>query len=66
MQKVSYIVQPKDVTSSPIPVKIPISSFAGVLLGTAIVLWAVLFTEFPSLHDTLHTLRHSLYVIPCH
>ena len=32
----------------------------------AIVVWAVLFTNYPSLHDNFHELRHSLYVIPCH
>jgi hypothetical protein len=36
------------------------------LAVVALVLWAVLFTNYPPLHDTFHELRHSLYVIPCH
>lgn len=37
-----------------------------VLLVVGIVLWAVLFAEYPPVHDVFHELRHSLYVIPCH
>ena len=37
-----------------------------VLAVVALVLWAVLFANYPPLHDTFHELRHSLYVIPCH
>jgi cobalt transporter subunit CbtB len=37
-----------------------------VLAVVAFVAWAILFTEYPALHDFFHQLRHSLYVIPCH
>lgn len=37
-----------------------------VLTVVAIVAWAVLFSEYPAVHDFFHALRHSLYVIPCH
>lgn len=37
-----------------------------VLVIVGIVLWAVLFTNYPPLHDTFHELRHALYVVPCH
>jgi len=37
-----------------------------VLAVVALVAWAILFTEYPPLHDFFHQLRHSLYVIPCH
>ncbi len=37
-----------------------------VLAVVALVVWAVLFTNYPPLHDNFHELRHSLYVIPCH
>jgi hypothetical protein len=31
-----------------------------------VVVWTVLFTNYPPIHDFFHELRHSLYVIPCH
>ena len=37
-----------------------------VLFVAAIILWALLFTEYAALHDPFHALRHALYVIPCH
>ncbi|MCL4302073.1 MAG: CbtB-domain containing protein [Anaerolineae bacterium] len=37
-----------------------------VLVVAAVVVWAVLFTSYPPLHDSFHELRHSLYVVPCH
>lgn len=37
-----------------------------VLVIVGIVLWAVLFTNYPPLHDAFHELRHALYVVPCH
>jgi hypothetical protein len=30
------------------------------------VLYAMLFTNVPTLHDFFHELRHSLGIIPCH
>jgi cobalt transporter subunit CbtB len=30
------------------------------------VLYALLFTNVPTLHDFFHELRHSLGIIPCH
>jgi hypothetical protein len=32
----------------------------------ALVLWTVLFMSYGPVHDTLHALRHALYLIPCH
>jgi len=32
----------------------------------ALVLWTVLFASYAPVHDTLHALRHALYLIPCH
>jgi Probable cobalt transporter subunit (CbtB) len=32
----------------------------------AIVLWTALFTSYGPVHDSLHALRHALYLIPCH
>jgi hypothetical protein len=68
MYQVQHVDQQKHATRTTIATtEIPAFPFAIVLLGTAIILWAVLFTEFPPpLHDTFHTLRHSLYAIPCH
>jgi len=37
-----------------------------VLAVVAVVTWAVLFTNYPPVHDFFHELRHSLFVIPCH
>jgi hypothetical protein len=30
------------------------------------VVWTMLFSNYPAVHDFFHELRHSLYVIPCH
>jgi hypothetical protein len=32
----------------------------------AMVLWAALFTSYAPVHDSLHALRHALFLIPCH
>ncbi|MEA2250220.1 MAG: hypothetical protein QOI62_3190 [Solirubrobacteraceae bacterium] len=32
----------------------------------ALVLWTALFTSYAPVHDSLHALRHALYLIPCH
>ncbi len=37
-----------------------------VLITAALVLWAILFSNYPLVHDTFHELRHSLYFVPCH
>lgn len=40
---------------------------AVILLAiVGIVLFTVLFTATPAVHDYFHALRHSLMVIPCH
>lgn len=31
-----------------------------------LVLFTLLFTNYAPLHDPLHALRHTLYLIPCH
>jgi hypothetical protein len=37
-----------------------------LVLACAFVLYAMLFTNVPTLHDFFHELRHSLGIIPCH
>jgi hypothetical protein len=38
-------------------------AFAAIV---AVVLYTALFSTYPPVHDALHELRHSLYLIPCH
>lgn len=33
---------------------------------TAVILFAVLMTTYPPVHDSFHGLRHALMIIPCH
>ncbi|SFS69290.1 CbtB domain-containing protein [Marininema halotolerans] len=35
-----------------------------LLLG--IFLYTFLFSTYPPIHDAVHELRHSLWIIPCH
>lgn len=37
-----------------------------LVVACALVLYAMLFTNVPTLHDFFHELRHSLGIIPCH
>jgi len=37
-----------------------------LLAIVAVVLYAVLFTTYPPVHDYFHNIRHSLMAIPCH
>ena len=37
-----------------------------LLLLAAMVLFTILFTPFPGIHDAFHELRHSLYIVACH
>ena len=37
-----------------------------LLLLTSIVIWTLLFSGIPNIHDPVHALRHALYMIPCH
>jgi cobalt transporter subunit CbtB len=37
-----------------------------VLFISGVVIWTVLFSNYPPVHDFFHELRHALYVIPCH
>lgn len=37
-----------------------------VLMMVAVVLYTLLFSTYPPLHDTFHELKHSLMFIPCH
>ncbi|MCF6312126.1 MAG: CbtB-domain containing protein [Verrucomicrobiales bacterium] len=42
-------------------------SKAVILLAiVGIVLYTVLFSTYPAVHDFFHELRHSLMMIPCH
>ena len=48
---------------------IALNAFIQITLFVAIVtlvVWAVLFSNYPPVHDFFHELRHALYVIPCH
>ncbi|MDP9347844.1 MAG: CbtB-domain containing protein [Gemmatimonadota bacterium] len=38
-------------------------AFVGIV---AVVLYTAFFSTYPPVHDAMHTLRHSLYLIPCH
>jgi hypothetical protein len=37
-----------------------------LLVMTALILWTLLFSSYPAIHDPVHALRHALYLIPCH
>jgi cobalt transporter subunit CbtB len=37
-----------------------------LLLLTGVVIWTLLFSGIPNIHDPVHALRHALYMIPCH
>ncbi|WP_460001588.1 CbtB domain-containing protein [Paradesulfitobacterium aromaticivorans] len=37
-----------------------------VLALTGLVLFTLLFSTYPPLHDSVHALRHALMIIPCH
>jgi hypothetical protein len=49
---------------------LPLSSLAGQLTllvaMVGVLLWVLLFSGHPAVHDELHSLRHSLYALPCH
>lgn len=42
------------------------SQMLGLLVIVGTVLYTALFSTYPPLHDALHELRHTLYLIPCH
>lgn len=50
---------------SPSPRRV-LGSLALAAGGGGTLLWMVLFSNWPWVHDTFHTLRHALYTIPCH
>ncbi len=37
-----------------------------LLVLAALLVFTFLFTPFPAVHDALHQLRHSLYIVACH
>ena len=37
-----------------------------LLVLTGLVIWTLLFSSYPAIHDPVHALRHALYLIPCH
>lgn len=37
-----------------------------VLTMVGLVLYSLLFSTYPPLHDTFHELKHALMFIPCH
>lgn len=43
-----------------------VAQVAVVLFVVGVLVWTVLFSNYPAVHDFFHELRHSLYVIPCH
>jgi cobalt transporter subunit CbtB len=54
------IVQPKVI---PVPSWLP-----GVLsfLMAGAIFYIALFSTYPPIHDTMHKVRHSLAIVPCH
>ncbi|MBI3360148.1 MAG: CbtB-domain containing protein [Chloroflexi bacterium] len=36
------------------------------LFLSMLVIWTLLFSSYPAVHDPFHALRHALYLIPCH
>ena len=40
------------------------SSILLLLSGT--ILWIALAAHYPTVHDTMHNVRHALAVVPCH
>jgi hypothetical protein len=37
-----------------------------VVLAVAFVLYAVFFSNVPTIHDFFHGLRHAMGILPCH
>ena len=37
-----------------------------VFAMVALVLYSILFSEYPAVHDYFHHLRHALSIVPCH
>ena len=37
-----------------------------IFFVVAAVLYSILFSEYPAVHDYFHHLRHALSIIPCH
>ncbi len=37
-----------------------------LLVLAGLVIWTLLFSSYPAVHDPVHALRHALYLIPCH
>jgi hypothetical protein len=36
------------------------------LVACGLTLYVALASEYPAVHDTLHHVRHSLAIVPCH
>lgn len=36
------------------------------LFLSMLVIWTVLFSSYPAVHNPFHALRHALYLIACH
>lgn len=39
---------------------------AALAFLAALVLWTLLFSSYAPVHDSMHALRHALYLVPCH
>jgi hypothetical protein len=39
---------------------------SGFLIVCGAILYMLLATDYPAVHDTLHHFRHALAVVPCH
>jgi hypothetical protein len=37
-----------------------------VLMMVGVVLYTLLFSGYPPIHDAMHEFRHALMLIPCH
>ncbi len=36
------------------------------LFLSALVIWTVLFSSYAPVHDSVHAIRHALYIVSCH
>lgn len=43
-----------------------VSSAVMFFILTAVLLFTLLFTTYPPIHDYFHGLRHAIMIVPCH
>lgn len=50
-----------------LPERISFLFKSGIFLSACgAILYVVLASEYPAIHDALHNVRHALAVVPCH